>query len=110
MADSVLLKAIGNYFNYYYVSAVSQGDRIKYALKELDPEQEFKAFSGMTLTEFAGYGTFLENARKDLMLAIALCNSRDECQYLFCLETRIIQGQQCNSPDELPETGRTESH
>ncbi|MDD2642482.1 MAG: hypothetical protein WC110_03845 [Bacteroidales bacterium] len=73
MADSVLLKAIGNYFNYYYVSAVSQGDRIKYALKELDPEQEFKAFSGMTLTEFAGYGTFLENARKDLMLAIALC-------------------------------------
>lgn len=73
MADSVLLKAIGNYFNYYYVSAVSQGDRIKYALKELDPEQEFKAFSGMTLTEFAGYGTFLENARKDLMLAVALC-------------------------------------
>ena len=73
LADSVLLKAIGNYFNYYYVSAVSQGDRIKYALKELDPEQEFKAFSGMTLTEFAGYGTFLENARKDLMLAIALC-------------------------------------
>ncbi len=73
LADSVLLKAIGNYFNYYYVSAVSQGDRIKYALKELDPEQEFKAFSGMTLTEFAGYGTFLENARKDLMLAVALC-------------------------------------
>lgn len=73
LADSVLLKAIGNYFNYYYVSAASQGDRIKYALKELNPEQEFKEFSGMTLAEFAGYGTFLENARKDLMLAIALC-------------------------------------
>ncbi len=73
LADSVLLKAIGNYFNYYYVSAVSQGERIRYALVELDPEQEFKEFSGLVLSEFAGYGTFLENARKDLMLAIALC-------------------------------------
>ncbi|MFA5443365.1 MAG: hypothetical protein WC128_00510 [Bacteroidales bacterium] len=72
-SDTLILKAISNYFNYYYVSAVSQGEKIRYTLDNVNPLKEFREFSGLVLTEFENYGTFLENARKDLLVASIIC-------------------------------------
>jgi hypothetical protein len=36
-SDILILKAISNYFNYYYVSAVSQGEKIRYTLDNVNP-------------------------------------------------------------------------
>jgi len=77
-SDTLILKAISNYFNYYYVSAVSQGEKIRYTLDNVNPLKEFREFSGLVLTEFENYGTFLRNARKDLLLAAMVCNEPED--------------------------------
>ncbi|MFA5768679.1 MAG: hypothetical protein WC871_03975 [Bacteroidales bacterium] len=77
-SDTLILKAIANYFNYYYVSAVSQGEKIRYTLDNVNPLKEFREFSGIVLTEFKNYGTFLENARKDLLLAAMVCKEPED--------------------------------
>ena len=77
-SDTLILKAISNYFNYYYVSAVSQGEKIRYTLDNVNPLKEFREFSGIVLTEFKNYGTFLENARKDLLLAAMVCKEPED--------------------------------
>jgi hypothetical protein len=77
-SDTLILKAISNYFNYYYVSAVSQGEKIRYTLDNVNPLKEFREFSGLVLIEFENYGTFLENARKDLLLAVIVCKEPED--------------------------------
>lgn len=78
LVDSLLLRAISVYFNYYYVSAVSQGEKIQYALKELENQEPYREYAGVLLEDFARYGTFLGNARTDLLLAIAIVKNPGE--------------------------------
>ena len=42
VSDTIILKAISNYFNYYYVAAVSQGEKIRYALEALESQPAYK--------------------------------------------------------------------
>ena len=86
-SDTLILKAISNYFNYYYVSAVSQGEKIRYTLDNVNPITEFKEFSGIVLTEFENYGTFLENARKDLLLAVMVCKEPEDANPVMMRNT-----------------------
>jgi len=86
-SDTLILKAISNYFNYYYVSAVSQGEKIRYTLDNVNPLKEFREFSGLVLTEFENYGTFLGNARKDLLLAAMVCNEPEDANPVMMRNT-----------------------
>jgi len=86
-SDTLILKAISSYFNYYYVSAVSQGEKIRYAMDNVNPLKEFREFSGIVLTEFNNYGTFLENARKDLLLAVMLCKEPEDANPVMMRNT-----------------------
>ena len=69
VSDTVMLKALSAWFNYYYVSAVSQGDKIRYALDQIQPLETYKEYAGVVLSDVAGYRTFLENTRTNLLLA-----------------------------------------
>ncbi len=86
-SDTLILKAISNYFNYYYVSAVSQGEKIRYTLDNVSPIKEFREFSGIVLTDFENYGTFLENARKDLLLAVMVCKNPEDANPVMMRNT-----------------------
>lgn len=90
LVDSLLLRAISVYFNYYYVSAVSQGEKIQYALKELENQEPYREYAGVLLEDFARYGTFLENARTDLLLAIAIVKNPGEVHPVMIRNT-IVQ-------------------
>lgn len=90
LVDSLLLRAISVYFNYYYVSAVSQGEKIQYALKELENQEPYREYAGVLLEDFARYGTFLGNARTDLLLAIAIVKNPGEVHPVMIRNT-IVQ-------------------
>ncbi|MFA5443363.1 MAG: hypothetical protein WC128_00500 [Bacteroidales bacterium] len=90
VADTVMLNALSAWFNYYYVSAVSQGDKIQYVLDQIQPLETYKEYAGVVLSDAASYGTFLENSRTDLLLAIAMINDPAEIHPAL-LRNTIVQ-------------------
>jgi len=90
VADTVMLKALSAWFNYYYVSAISQGDKIQYVLDQIQPMETYKEYAGVVLSDVAGYGTFLENSRTNLLLAIAMINDPGEIHPVL-LRNTIVQ-------------------
>jgi hypothetical protein len=90
VADTVMLKALSAWFNYYYVSAVSQGDKIQYALDQIQPLETYKEYARVVLSDVASYETFLENSRTDLLLAIAMINDPGEIHPVL-LRNTIVQ-------------------
>ncbi len=82
VADTIMLHALTAWFNYYYVSAISQGDKIQYALDQIQPLETYQKYAGVVLSDMAGYRTFLENTRPDLLLANAMAlNDKMVMQY-----------------------------
>ena len=90
VSDTVMLKALSAWFNYYYVSAVSQGDKIRYALDRIQPLETYKEYAGVVLSDVAGYRTFLENSRTDLLLAVAMVKDPGEIHPVL-LRNTIVQ-------------------
>ena len=90
VSDTVMLKALSAWFNYYYVSAVSQGDKIRYALDQIQPLETYKEYAGVVLSDVAGYRTFLENSRTDLLLAVAMVKDPGEIHPVL-LRNTIVQ-------------------
>ncbi|MFA5302647.1 MAG: hypothetical protein WC395_08180 [Bacteroidales bacterium] len=90
VADTVMLKALSAWFNYYYVSAVSQGDKIQYALDQIQPLEPYKEYARVVLSDVASYGTFLGNSRTDILLAIAMINDPGEIHPVL-LRNTIVQ-------------------
>jgi|GEM_PF-331261 len=90
VADTVMLKALSAWFNYYYVSAISQGDKIQYVLDQIQPMETYKEYAGVVLSDVAGYGTFLENSRTNLLLAIAMIKDPGEIHPVL-LRNTIVQ-------------------
>ncbi len=90
VSDTVMLNALSAWFNYYYVSAVSQGDKIRYALDQIEPLEPYKEYAGVVLSDVAGYRTFLENARTDLLLAVAMVKDPGEIHPVL-LRNTIVQ-------------------
>ncbi len=91
VSDTVMLNALSAWFNYYYVSAVSQGDKIRYALDQIEPIEPYKEYAGVVLSDVAGYRTFLENSRTDLLLAVAMVKDPGEIHPVL-LRNTIVQG------------------
>ena len=90
VSDTVMLNALSAWFNYYYVSAVSQGDKIRYALDQIEPLEPYKEYAGVVLSDVAGYRTFLENSRTDLLLAVAMVKDPGEIHPVL-LRNTIVQ-------------------
>ncbi len=90
VSDTIILKAISNYFNYYYVAAVSQGEKIRYALEALESQPAYKEHAGLLLQEVSGYGAFLGNARLDLLQAVAVVTNPAEIHPVMMRNT-IVQ-------------------
>ncbi|MDD4501365.1 MAG: hypothetical protein PHP15_13360 [Bacteroidales bacterium] len=90
VSDTVMLNALSAWFNYYYVSAVSQGDKIRYALDQIEPLEPYKEYAGVVLSDVAGYRTFLENSRTDLLLAVAMVKEPGEIHPVL-LRNTIVQ-------------------
>jgi len=90
VTDTLILKAISTYFNYYYVSAVSQEEKIRYALDALENQDAYKEYAGLLLQQVARYATFLENARLDLLQAIAVVTNPAEVHPVMMRNT-IVQ-------------------
>ncbi|HRW94653.1 MAG TPA: hypothetical protein P5167_02280 [Bacteroidales bacterium] len=90
VADTVMLKALSAWFNYYYVSAVSQGDKIRYAMEQIQPLETYKEYAGVVLSDVASYGKFLGNSRTSLLLAIAMVNDPGEIHPVL-LRNTIVQ-------------------
>ncbi|MDD2289049.1 MAG: hypothetical protein PHT64_01350 [Bacteroidales bacterium] len=90
VTDTLILKAISTYFNYYYVSAVSQEEKIRYALDALENQDAYKEYAGLLLQQVAQYATFLENARLDLLQAIAVVTNPAEVHPVMMRNT-IVQ-------------------
>jgi len=90
VADTVMLNALSAWFNYYYVSAVSQGDKIQYVLDQIQPLETYKEYAGVVLSDAASYGTFLENSRTDLLLAMVMINDPAEIHPAL-LRNTIVQ-------------------
>lgn len=90
VSDTVMLKALSAWFNYYYVSAVSQGDKIRYALDQIQPLETYKEYAGVVLSDVAGYRTFLGNARTNLLLAVAMVKDPGEIHPVL-LRNTIVQ-------------------
>ena len=90
VSDTVMLNALSAWFNYYYVSAVSQGDKIRYALDQIEPLEPYKEYAGVVLSDVAGYRTFLENARTNLLLAVAMVKDPGEIHPVL-LRNTIVQ-------------------
>ena len=90
VSDTLILNAISTYFNYHYVAAVSQGEKIRYALDALDNQDAYREYAGLLLQEVSGYGTFLENARLDLLQAIAVVTNPAEVHPVMMRNT-IVQ-------------------
>lgn len=90
VSDTLILKAISTYFNYYYVRAVSQGEKIRYALEALENQDTYKENAGVLLQDIARYATFLENARLDLLQAIAVVTFPTEVHPVMMRNT-IVQ-------------------
>ncbi len=90
VSDTVMLNALSAWFNYYYVSAVSQGDKIRYALDQIEPLEPYKEYAGVVLLDVAGYRTFLENSRTDLLLAVAMVKEPGEIHPVL-LRNTIVQ-------------------
>ncbi len=89
VSDTVMLKALSAWFNYYYVSAVSQGDKIRYALDQIQPLETYKEYAGVVLSDVAGYRTFLENTRTNLLLAVAMVRDPAEIHPVLLRNTIV---------------------
>ena len=89
VSDTVMLKALSAWFNYYYVSAVSQGDKIRYALDQIQPLETYKEYAGVVLSDVAGYRTFLGNARTNLLLAVAMVKDPGEIHPVLLRNTIV---------------------
>ncbi|MGV8136410.1 MAG: hypothetical protein AB2L20_14465 [Mangrovibacterium sp.] len=78
LTDSVMLKHIINYMNFFYVRAVEVGKSIDFALSQTKANDIFKSKNAGQITELENYGKFLFGARKDLLIAIAGCYSIEQ--------------------------------
>lgn len=75
LADTVMLKSVRNFMNFYYVRSVEFGKNIDFAVTESNTNEAFKAASGKEIAALEGYGKFLNAARKNLLIASAACLS-----------------------------------
>ncbi len=78
LTDSVMLKHIINYMNFFYVRAVEVGKSIDFALTQTKTNDVFKSKNAVQITELENYRKFLFGARKDLLIAIAGCYSIEQ--------------------------------
>lgn len=76
--DSVMLKHIISYMNFFYVRAVEFGKNIDFSVTEANANDAFKSKNTEQITALENYGKFLFSARKDLLIAIAACYSIEQ--------------------------------
>ena len=72
-SDTLKLKSVKQYLNFYYLTAVKQAGDIKFAIDEANAITAFKTANQATITSLTSYQKFLSSARTDLILAIAVC-------------------------------------
>jgi len=72
-SDTLKLKTVKQYLNFYYLTAIKQAEDIKFALDEANAITVFKTTNQATIASLTDYQKFLSSARTDLILAIAVC-------------------------------------
>ncbi|MDX9880998.1 MAG: hypothetical protein RBS73_02965 [Prolixibacteraceae bacterium] len=90
LADSVMRHSVKNFMNFYYVRALELGKNIDFAVAEASKNESFKNTSAPEITALENYGKFLGAARKDLLVAVAACESAKEADPAF-LRNAIAQ-------------------
>ncbi|HBL75674.1 MAG: hypothetical protein A2W90_17230 [Bacteroidetes bacterium GWF2_42_66] len=83
LADSVMLKSVKNYLNFFYVRSLEYGKNIDFAVSEANASEAFKSKNGQQITALDNYGKFLGTARKDLLAAVAACESANDADPAF---------------------------
>jgi hypothetical protein len=82
--------SVKNFMNFYYVRALELGKNIDFAVAEASKNESFKNTSAPEITALENYGKFLGAARKDLLVAVAACESAKEADPAF-LRNAIAQ-------------------
>jgi len=77
LGDSAMVKHVINYMNFFYVRAVAFGKNIDFAIKEVNAIGAFKAKNKAKIDALEKYGKFLQSARRDILLAVAACQSAE---------------------------------
>jgi hypothetical protein len=72
ISDTVKLKAIQQYLNFYYLTAVKMSGDIQFVISEANAVEAFKTTNQRSITNLSSYAKFLSSARTDLLLAIAV--------------------------------------
>ncbi|HEY5511136.1 MAG TPA: hypothetical protein VIK10_08915 [Prolixibacteraceae bacterium] len=91
LTDTVKLKMLQGYFNFYYVGALKMTADVALAVNEATDIEAFQVKNKSLTSSLENYGKFLLSARSDLLLSIAACKSVREIDPIL-LRNTLNQG------------------
>ncbi len=78
LTDTIMQKSVAQYMSFYYAKSLEFAKTIVYAVEQAKAEEAFAAQHATQIEVMKKYASFLENSRKDLLMATLVCQSVEE--------------------------------
>jgi hypothetical protein len=78
MTDKKMQQSVSNYMTFYYAKSIEFSKTITFAVEQAKNEKTFATQHAAQIEAVEKYVTFLENSRKDLLMATLVCQSVEE--------------------------------
>ncbi|MEA4975945.1 MAG: hypothetical protein VB046_09445 [Paludibacter sp.] len=78
LTDTIMQKSVAQYMGFYYAKSLEFAKTIVYAVEQAKAEKAFAAQYATQIEVIDKYASFLDNSRKDLLMATLVCQSVEE--------------------------------